>query len=69
MAPQRKIPQFAPEPFTQWFRRRNKPPGTDGKHVLLFPDTFEIEAGCWSDCGNRGRGWRSGLLGHAKIWA
>jgi FAD/FMN-containing dehydrogenase/Fe-S oxidoreductase len=40
MAAQRKIPQFAPEPFTQWFRRRRKAAGENGQRVLLFPDTF-----------------------------
>jgi FAD/FMN-containing dehydrogenase/Fe-S oxidoreductase len=37
---QRKIPQFAPEPFTRWFRKRRGPEGRTEKRVLLFPDTF-----------------------------
>jgi FAD/FMN-containing dehydrogenase/Fe-S oxidoreductase len=40
VAPERTIPQFAPEPFTRWFRSRKKAPGKNGKRVLLFPDTF-----------------------------
>jgi FAD/FMN-containing dehydrogenase/Fe-S oxidoreductase len=38
---QRSIPQFAPEPFTRWFRN-NRPDSriTEDKTVLLFPDTF-----------------------------
>jgi FAD/FMN-containing dehydrogenase/Fe-S oxidoreductase len=39
MAPQRKIPSFATEPFTKWFRRRG-PARTGGKRILLWPDTF-----------------------------
>ncbi|HEY4661983.1 MAG TPA: FAD-linked oxidase C-terminal domain-containing protein, partial [Terriglobales bacterium] len=37
----RKIPEFAPEPFTRWFRK-NRPQNDikEGKSVLLFPDTF-----------------------------
>jgi FAD/FMN-containing dehydrogenase/Fe-S oxidoreductase len=38
---QRKIPQFAPEPFTRWFRKnRAESRIIEGKSVLLFPDTF-----------------------------
>jgi FAD/FMN-containing dehydrogenase/Fe-S oxidoreductase len=40
IAPQRRLPEFAPEPFTRWFRRRHGP-GDQGKPpVLLWPDTF-----------------------------
>jgi FAD/FMN-containing dehydrogenase/Fe-S oxidoreductase len=39
MAPQRSIPEFAPETFQTWFsRRRNRRSGRP--KVLLFPDTF-----------------------------
>jgi Fe-S oxidoreductase len=39
MAPERKIPLFAPEPFKVWFERR--PARNEGKPpVLLWPDTF-----------------------------
>jgi len=37
---ERSIPQFAPEPFTRWFRNRESPAAEEGKQVLLFPDTF-----------------------------
>ena len=38
---ERKIPQFAPEPFTRWFKK-NRPDARiqEGTTVLLFPDTF-----------------------------
>jgi FAD/FMN-containing dehydrogenase/Fe-S oxidoreductase len=41
MPRERQIPQFAPEPFTRWFRK-NRPDARiePGKTVLLFPDTF-----------------------------
>jgi Fe-S oxidoreductase len=39
IAPQRRLPRFAPEPFTAWFRRRD-PVNADGPRVLLWPDTF-----------------------------
>ncbi len=40
VAPQRDIPQFATQRFTDWFRHRNTPePGPRGP-VLLWPDTF-----------------------------
>jgi FAD/FMN-containing dehydrogenase/Fe-S oxidoreductase len=39
MAPERRVPSFAPERFTKWFRRR--PPGNPARPaVLLWPDTF-----------------------------
>ncbi len=39
MAPERRIPAFAPRPFHRWFRDRG--PGPDGRPpVLLWPDTF-----------------------------
>lgn len=38
---ERAIPQFAPEPFTRWFRKnRSGARIEEGKTVLLFPDTF-----------------------------
>ena len=38
---ERRIPQFAPEPFTRWFHN-NRPDARirEGQSVLLFPDTF-----------------------------
>ena len=39
IAPQRSIPPFAREPFTDWFHRREMP-RTTGQRVLLWPDTF-----------------------------
>ncbi|MEU8803405.1 FAD-linked oxidase C-terminal domain-containing protein [Spirillospora sp. NPDC048819] len=36
--PRRDMPRFAPERFTDWFRRR--PPRREGKRVVLWPDTF-----------------------------
>jgi Fe-S oxidoreductase len=39
IAPQRKVPAFAPRTFRDWFHRREaRPPG--GPRVLLWPDTF-----------------------------
>jgi len=39
VAPQRQIPAFAPQTFTQWFWKR--PIRNQGKpHVILWPDTF-----------------------------
>jgi FAD/FMN-containing dehydrogenase/Fe-S oxidoreductase len=41
VAPQRRIPRFAAEPFTTWFRRRGRVhAGEDRPRVLLWPDTF-----------------------------
>ena len=41
MAPQRSVPQFAPQSFTDWFRARGKRPGAATRmRVILFPDTF-----------------------------
>jgi FAD/FMN-containing dehydrogenase/Fe-S oxidoreductase len=39
IAQQRTIPAYAPEPFTQWFRRHPRPNGKS-RRVLLWPDTF-----------------------------
>jgi Fe-S oxidoreductase len=44
MAPERRVPAFAAEPFTRWYARR-RPPLTQGERsarqrVLLWPDTF-----------------------------
>jgi FAD/FMN-containing dehydrogenase/Fe-S oxidoreductase len=39
IAPERRIPAFARETFTAWFRRR-PPRNPDGRPVLLWPDTF-----------------------------
>jgi FAD/FMN-containing dehydrogenase/Fe-S oxidoreductase len=43
IAPERRIPRVAAEPFTAWFRRRGEPPrrgAGDPTPVLLWPDTF-----------------------------
>jgi FAD/FMN-containing dehydrogenase/Fe-S oxidoreductase len=41
VAPQRRLPRFAAEPFTSWFRRRGPVhAGEDRPRVLLWPDTF-----------------------------
>ncbi|MGN6506784.1 MAG: FAD-binding and (Fe-S)-binding domain-containing protein [Tepidisphaeraceae bacterium] len=39
VAPQRKIPQFAPQTLQHWFRSR-PPKNVDAQPVVLFPDTF-----------------------------
>jgi FAD/FMN-containing dehydrogenase/Fe-S oxidoreductase len=39
LAPERPLPQFAPETFDKWFERRAGPGGAD-RRVLLWPDTF-----------------------------
>ncbi|HEX5504187.1 MAG TPA: FAD-linked oxidase C-terminal domain-containing protein, partial [Thermomicrobiales bacterium] len=39
IAPERRLPRFAREPFTTWFRRHD-PANPDGPRVLLWPDTF-----------------------------
>ena len=39
IASARKIPEFAKQSFTAWFRRR-EPRNQNGKPVLLWPDTF-----------------------------
>jgi Fe-S oxidoreductase len=39
IAPQRRITQFAPQTFADWFRHRT-PGNPDGKPVVLWPDTF-----------------------------
>jgi FAD/FMN-containing dehydrogenase/Fe-S oxidoreductase len=38
IAPARRIPAFAPQTFTAWFRRR--PPRAAAERVVLWPDTF-----------------------------
>jgi Fe-S oxidoreductase len=39
VAQQRRMPKFAPQTFTDWFR--NRAPGNSGKpQVILWPDTF-----------------------------
>jgi FAD/FMN-containing dehydrogenase/Fe-S oxidoreductase len=39
IAQERSLPRFAREPFTTWFRRRDRV-ATGGQRVLLWPDTF-----------------------------
>jgi len=39
IAPQRRLPAFAPQTFTQWFRQRG-PRNVGRPKVLLWPDTF-----------------------------
>jgi FAD/FMN-containing dehydrogenase/Fe-S oxidoreductase len=39
LSPRRRIPAFAPEPFTAWFRERGSR-NIGGMRVLLWPDTF-----------------------------
>jgi FAD/FMN-containing dehydrogenase/Fe-S oxidoreductase len=39
MSPQRRIPQFAPETFLHWFKRR-APRNQDMPPVIVWPDTF-----------------------------
>lgn len=39
IAPERRLPEFAPRTFKRWFRREHQPwPG--GAEVILWPDTF-----------------------------
>jgi FAD/FMN-containing dehydrogenase/Fe-S oxidoreductase len=38
IAPARRLPAFAPETFSHWFRGR--PPRALGRRVILWPDTF-----------------------------
>lgn len=38
IAPERQMPRFASERFTDWFKRR--PVRTGGRRVVLWPDTF-----------------------------
>ncbi|KAB2361819.1 FAD-binding protein [Actinomadura montaniterrae] len=38
IAPEREMPRFASERFTDWFKRR--PARTGGRRVVLWPDTF-----------------------------
>ncbi|MFF3765737.1 FAD-binding and (Fe-S)-binding domain-containing protein [Streptomyces sp. NPDC001922] len=46
IAPERSVPELAPEPFTRWWRRREGPSGGGpagaerGRTVVLWPDTF-----------------------------
>jgi Fe-S oxidoreductase len=45
MAPERRIPQFAAEPFRRWIRRRKtrlkpRPTSSPSRRVVLWPDTF-----------------------------
>ncbi|HEY8490088.1 MAG TPA: FAD-linked oxidase C-terminal domain-containing protein [Dehalococcoidia bacterium] len=42
VAPARRIPAFAPQTFTAWFRRRgaSAPEGAGGSRVVLWADTF-----------------------------
>jgi len=37
---ERRLPRFATEPFTRWFRRRRAPGSSGGQRILLWPDTF-----------------------------
>jgi FAD/FMN-containing dehydrogenase/Fe-S oxidoreductase len=39
IAPERRIPRFASQPFKTWFRRRT-PPDSAKPQVVLWPDTF-----------------------------
>ncbi len=39
VAPQRKMPKFAPQTFKEWFFER-EPRNVDGPEVILWPDTF-----------------------------
>jgi Fe-S oxidoreductase len=38
IAPERRLPRFAPETFQQWMRRH--PPRSEGRKVVLWSDTF-----------------------------
>jgi Fe-S oxidoreductase len=40
IAPQRKIPRFAGQSFTHWYRRRQAGHRRGGRRVMLWPDTF-----------------------------
>ncbi|HET8741814.1 MAG TPA: FAD-binding and (Fe-S)-binding domain-containing protein [Gaiella sp.] len=40
VAPQRTPPRFARESFASWFARRGGSQVTDGRRVILWPDTF-----------------------------
>ena len=40
MAPQRRIPAFAPFTFREWFLNRSRTRGAGGTRVVLWPDTF-----------------------------
>jgi Fe-S oxidoreductase len=39
IAPERRVPRFADEPFTAWYRRTMEKP-TGKQRVMLWPDTF-----------------------------
>jgi FAD/FMN-containing dehydrogenase/Fe-S oxidoreductase len=41
VAPQRRLPEFAAEPFTRWLRRRSVRAAPGAGAVLLWPDTFD----------------------------
>ncbi len=41
IAPERKLPTFADEPFVRWFRRRTRAGAERRPPVLLWPDTFD----------------------------
>jgi Fe-S oxidoreductase len=38
--PARELPRFAPETFRSWFARRAGRANSEGREVVLFPDTF-----------------------------
>lgn len=40
IAPQRRMPPFAPETFKAWYQRRGSQAGPGARRVLLWPDTF-----------------------------
>ncbi len=40
IAPDRPVPKFATQPFTEWFRERAKERREYGSPVMLWPDTF-----------------------------
>jgi Fe-S oxidoreductase len=40
MAPQRRIPKFAPKTFREWFVKRSPQRSRVGERVILWPDTF-----------------------------
>ncbi|MGW0822152.1 FAD-binding and (Fe-S)-binding domain-containing protein [Streptomyces sp. NPDC002845] len=40
IAPERRIPRLAREPFTRWWRRRRGAASGGGEVVVLWPDTF-----------------------------
>lgn len=40
VAPERRLPEFAPRTFKSWFRREHQPWDGGGPEVILWPDTF-----------------------------